>query len=137
MAERLPIEELSRQPLVRGTSCFTTPDGYTGYKTEDVQVSALVRIAAALETQNKLLGPQTAHLEILARHEQAFRAFVAETAQEWEVALAVVSTAPAQQPSVLLVEVAYPLPALLFSLGKLWESRVAEGLEQEGGPAGG
>jgi hypothetical protein len=49
MAERLSIEELSRQPLVRGTSAFTKPDGVTGYKTEDIQASALVRIAATLE----------------------------------------------------------------------------------------
>lgn len=53
---KLPIEELSRQPLVRGTSCFTDPDGNVGYKTEDVQVSALVRIAAALEQQTKILA---------------------------------------------------------------------------------
>lgn len=46
---KLPIEELSRQPLVLGTSCFTDPTGNVGYKTEDLKVSALVRIAAALE----------------------------------------------------------------------------------------
>lgn len=49
MAEKIAIQDLSRQPLVRGTSCFTDPTGNVGYKNEDIQVSALVRIAAALE----------------------------------------------------------------------------------------
>lgn len=49
MAEKISIQDLSRQPLVRGTSCFTDPTGNVGYKNEDIQVSALVRIAAALE----------------------------------------------------------------------------------------
>lgn len=52
---RPPIEEVSRQPLIRGTTCFTTPDGNTGFKTEDIQVSALVRIAAALEANANAL----------------------------------------------------------------------------------
>jgi len=51
MAEKLSIQNLSRQPLVRGTSCFTDPSGNVGYKNEDLQVSALVRIADALEQQ--------------------------------------------------------------------------------------
>jgi hypothetical protein len=49
MAEKISIQDLSRQPLVRGTSCFTDPTGNVGYKNEDIQVSALVRIAASLE----------------------------------------------------------------------------------------
>lgn len=49
MAEKIAIQDLSRQPLVRGTSCFTDPTGNVGYKNEDIQASALVRIAAALE----------------------------------------------------------------------------------------
>ncbi len=49
MAEKISIQDLSRQPLVRGTSCFTDLTGNVGYKNEDIQVSALVRIAAALE----------------------------------------------------------------------------------------
>lgn len=55
MAERLSIEDLSRQPLVVGTMCFTDPAGKVGYKTDQVQASALVRIAAALEAQTALL----------------------------------------------------------------------------------
>jgi len=55
MAEKISIEDLSRQPLVRGTSCFTDPAGNVGYKNEDLQVSALVRIAAALEQQTELM----------------------------------------------------------------------------------
>lgn len=51
MAEKISIQDLSRQPLVRGTSCFTDPSGNVGYKNEDLQVSALIRIAAALEQQ--------------------------------------------------------------------------------------
>ena len=49
MANRLPIEELSRQALIVGTVCFTDPTGNVGFKTDQVQASALVRIAAALE----------------------------------------------------------------------------------------
>ncbi len=55
MAERLTVEEVSRQPLILGTICFTDPSGTVGYKSEVVQASALVRIAAALEAQTELL----------------------------------------------------------------------------------
>jgi hypothetical protein len=54
MAEKIAIQDLSRQPLVRGTSCFTDPTGNVGYKNEDIQASALVRIADALEQLVKL-----------------------------------------------------------------------------------
>ncbi|HEX8659196.1 MAG TPA: hypothetical protein VF690_16775 [Hymenobacter sp.] len=53
--QRLTIEEVSRQPLVNGTTCYTDPTGHEGYKNETLQVSALVRIAAALEAQTYLL----------------------------------------------------------------------------------
>ena len=53
MANRLPIEELSRQPLLVGTTCFTDPTGMQGFKTDQVQASALVRIAAALEAAQR------------------------------------------------------------------------------------
>jgi hypothetical protein len=55
MTKKLSLQDLSRQPLVRGTSCFTDPSGNVGYKNEDLQVSALVRIAAALEEQTQAL----------------------------------------------------------------------------------
>ena len=55
MASKLTLEELSRQPLVVGTMSFTDPTGTIGFKTEQLQVSALVRIAAALERQTARL----------------------------------------------------------------------------------
>jgi hypothetical protein len=50
---KLPLEDISRQPMILGTTCLTDPSGNKGYKTEIVQASALVRIADALEQANE------------------------------------------------------------------------------------
>lgn len=65
MAEKLSIQDLSRQPLIVGTSRFTDPTGNYGYSNESLQVSALVRIADALEAQLPLAPrlPDLAHLD--------------------------------------------------------------------------
>lgn len=55
MTEPLPIGDVSRQPLIKGTTRYTEPTGYVGFSNEDIQTSALVRIAAALETQTSIL----------------------------------------------------------------------------------
>lgn len=53
MGEKMSIQDFSRQPLIVGTTRFTDPSGNSGYSNESLQVSALVRIADALELQNK------------------------------------------------------------------------------------
>lgn len=55
MVERLNIIDLTRQVLVNGTSRITDETGNKGYKAEIVQAGALLRIAAALESQTDLL----------------------------------------------------------------------------------
>ncbi|MVN76916.1 hypothetical protein GO988_11330 [Hymenobacter sp. HMF4947] len=60
MDKRLTIEELSRQPLILssidlGTRYFTDLSGKDIFNTDQVQASAMVRIAAALEAQTELM----------------------------------------------------------------------------------
>lgn len=49
----LSLQDLSRQALIVGTTRFTDPTGNVGYSTESLQVSALVRIADALEDKRR------------------------------------------------------------------------------------
>ena len=59
MDKRPNLLDLTRQPLIIGTSCITDATGNTGYKAEYVLASAQLRIAAALEAQTEILQATT------------------------------------------------------------------------------
>ncbi|WP_310391477.1 hypothetical protein [Hymenobacter sp.] len=95
MAERLPIEELSRQPLVVGTTCFTDPSGNDGFKTEQVQASALVRIAAALESQTDLLRGARAGFDLSQQQDGRNHVHMVQTDNSCVVSIQVLGSSPA------------------------------------------
>jgi hypothetical protein len=74
--QHLSLQDLSRQALIVGTTRFTETTGHTGYSNESLQVSALVRIADALELQaqqqaepNPLTLAEYGELHVLLRQE--------------------------------------------------------------------
>ena len=125
MAEKLPIADLSRQPLVRGTSCFTDPSGTVGFKTEDIQTSALVRIADALEKQSELI--------------QATRPGF--TAAQWEDGLNHFHAVQAKGERLVRIDVLATSPAMARQLtddiAAVLNAAMAVAAAQEGGQADG
>ena len=147
MAERPNLLELTRQPLVMGTSCITDASGAIGYKTEYVQASALLRIAQALEQQPAsglpckpaaVSPPGACQTELVVSGNDLarFRRFVA-TRPEWYGVRVVGVREGEPKPGDDLygrqqrVHVEVSKAWVLFDLGEEW----AGGKWQEGGPA--
>ena len=145
MAERPNLLDLTRHPLVMGTSCITDATGSKGYKTEYVQISALLRIADALEQQSGMARKPTAvstpgacqaELVVSGNDLARFRRFLA-TRPDWYGVRVVSVRQGGPKPGddvygiqqLVLVEV--PKAWALFNLGEEW----AGGQWQEGGPA--
>jgi len=74
--QSLTLQDLSRQTLIVGTTRFTDLTGHTGYSNESLQVSALVRIADALEKQaepNPLTLAEYGELYVLTQEVRCFQ----------------------------------------------------------------
>ena len=131
MDKPLDIAEFSRQPMIVGTICFTDPTGNKGYKTDQIQASALVRIANALEA--KAGNPLLVALPVSHMHAEAFAKIVAQTAIEWGSTMHVVASE--QAPFRTLVTIQFTRTEEIFFLGKNWNEALHKGLrtlEQEG-----
>jgi hypothetical protein len=70
--DKLSLQDLSRQALIVGTTRFTDPTGNIGYSNESLQVSALVRIAEALEAKPQRVAREVV-LTLSSRQADAIR----------------------------------------------------------------
>jgi hypothetical protein len=157
---KMTLADVSRQPMIIGTTSLTDPTGHKGYKTEYVQASALVRIADTLETQTDFLlsrsagaaveTPKRFGILVQTRHLAAFLAFIKPahpsdvTVGEYMLSteITVLSHHPGAGgdgpgPDLTHVQIEHKRADNLYYLGHYWARREMALEAREGGPAHG